>query len=135
MTRGIKHDVDRFINELSSKYLPTKWFNPLKSGKGWGKKKRDVMLQVGVRPIQFWEIVYPEPWRDSVLNTIFFGQTKETQHKRHNKFLMIIRKILGIKKIGDWKKDAEIIPLYKGAVEFIKVGEKPDRYQDGVEMI
>ena len=134
ITRGIKQDVDRFISELSAKYLPFKFFKPNGKG-GFSNETQECAVQVGVRPVQFWEIAYPEPFRDQMLNTIFSGQVKPTQHKRHNKFLWWIRKILGIKKLGEWNKTAPVIPLFRGAVEFVQVGEKKDRYQDGIEML
>lgn len=134
ITRGVKHDVDRFVNELSAKYLPTKWFKQKKNGQP-GKKTANYHMQVGVRPIQIWEIAYPEQHRDMVLNTIFGDQDKVTQHKKHNKFVYMIRKILGIEPVGEYNRKSDIMPMYKGNVEFVKVGEKKDRYQDGVEMI
>jgi intein/homing endonuclease len=134
MTRGIKHDVDRFISELSAKYLPWKVY---KDGTA-NIKAGDYVTQVQVRPIQLWEIVFPEESKDLVLNTLFKqGDTHETQHKKHRKFIFALRKILGVEPLPE-QKDRDfskgVIPLYQGAVELIGVGIKSDyRFKDGTE--
>ena len=125
MTRGIKHDSDRFINELSSQYLPFK-ANP----DGTGMKEFN--LQVSVRPIQFYEVVFPEEYKDVMLNSLFGAPGLEkdgsgkTQHKKHNKWIWAIRKILGVKPIPEtWATDKKVV-FYGDNVEKIAIGIKED---------
>lgn len=118
MTRGIKHDVDRFINELSAKYLPYKF------------KGKPAMLQFSVRPIQLYELVFPEEQRDIVLNTILQSGNGKTQHKKHEKFIYGIRKILGVKPIPEYNKKVAKMPLYMANTEIVGIGVKEDYWRD-----
>ena len=52
-TRGIKDRVDRLINDLAARYYP------YKAGEVAGKPVIGSM-QLSVRPLQFWELVFPE---------------------------------------------------------------------------
>lgn len=130
ITRGIKNCVDRFINELSAKYVK---FNIEKDGTA-GLKKKEYYAQVSVRPIQLWEIVFPEKHKDLMLNTIFKGSKGGTQHKKHNKFITALRKILGCSKIPEYNKDY-FLPIYLDNVEKVGIGIKKDRYENGTEML
>lgn len=125
ITRGIKHSVDRFINELSAKYLPFKM------------QGKDAMLQTSVRPIQLWEVVFPKEHKDIMLTTLF-PDGEICQHKRHKKFLALIRRALGkdVKPIGEWDKTKGAMPLYRAHTEFAAIGIKEDRdLDDGTEAI
>jgi len=125
LTRGIKHDVDRFIRELAAKYLPFKFKTKAE------KKETKKLVQVAVRPIQLWEVVFPEEHQDLMLNTLFRGAKGKTQHKRHFKWVNVIRKILGVSKIPDYDdKTAGMLPVYDANVERVGIGIKQDRYQD-----
>jgi len=123
ISRGIKHDVDRFITELQGKYLPFKY--PDKDG-----NMKDVMVQVGVRPIQLWEVVFPEEHKDMMLNTLFQSNPQgATQHKKHNKFIFAIRKILGVDPIPEYKKD-QVMPIYLRNTELSAIGIKKDYWRN-----
>jgi hypothetical protein len=123
MTRGIKNQVDQFITELQGKYFPFQWRNP---------ETKELMmtnLQVSVRPIQLWEIVYPEEFNDIMLTTILADGKGETQHKRHNKFIFALRKILGVQPIPEYQKN-QALPINKAHVEMIGIGVKKDYWTD-----
>jgi len=118
ITRGIKHDSDRFIDELRCKYLPYKFHD--------GKDKLiDCSTQIGVRPIMLYEVVFPEAHKDLVMASIL----DPVQHKRHNKFIFAIRKILGVQKVGEYKTDRKM-PVYKENVEVNAIGIKTDYWTD-----
>lgn len=53
MTRGIKPNVDHFINDCLAQYFPYKHLNPIT------KKIENKWLQLGARPIQLWEFAFP----------------------------------------------------------------------------
>ena len=139
MTRGIKTDVDRFINDLQGKYLPftinseadAKALN-IKGGKG------TYQVQVAVRPIQLWEIVYPEEHNDLMLTTIFGnkqGAKGVTHQKKHRPFVAMIRKWLGVKKLPDYD-DKAALPIYKANTEFVGIGVKEDyKLEDGTQAL
>ena len=129
MTRGIKHQVDNFITELSMTKLPYRTNNPL-------KPNETMLLQTSVRPIQLWEIVYPKEHRDAMLNTLCNGGTGSTQHSKHQKFIWALRKALGVDKVPeDYKRD-QIIPLvFDQHIEKIVIGVKDDGNFTGPEYI
>ncbi len=122
-TRGIKNWVDQFITELQGKYVPFKY---PKDG-----DLVDCNVQVAVRPIQFWEIVFPEEQRDIMMATILEDNNKGrgTQHKKHEKFIWAIRKSLGIEKIKPYKMDLKM-PITRQHIEVIAIGEKKDYWQN-----
>jgi len=126
ITRGIKGRVDRFIEQLTCMVMPyTTSTNPAVQN-----------VQVGVRPVQFWEVVFPEQNEGyDVMCRTLFKTNKQTQHKRHHKYLAIIRKILGIEPVKPWKKDGPCLVAEPKDVEVVQVGMKKDYYQDGNEML
>lgn len=119
ITRGIKHAVDRWIKELSSQYLPFKW------------NGQNQAIQIAVRPIQLWEVVFPEEHRDLMLNSILGGEVL-TQHDRHQKYLSIIRMILGVEKLPkDWKYNPMMkLPICREHIEAAFIGIKTDKKQE-----
>ena len=127
MTRGIKHFVDQFITELQGKYLPFKWNGENRT------------IQVAVRPIQLWEIVFPESSKDVVLNTILgdpnnSGKKGEPQYKHQKKWVTAIRKILKAEKLPEFKTD-QVMPINRQHMELIGIGVKKDRYEGENEML
>jgi len=129
MTRGIKHEVDQFITELQGKYLPFKWRDP---NKGKDAPLEDVYVQTSVRPIQLWEIAFPEEHKDLVLATCLGGNEGlkgKPNHKKHEKIIWAIRKALG--------KDVMPIPEYDGTkqmpirrigIDLTGIGIKADKW-------
>lgn len=95
-TRGIKMHVDNFITQLQGKYLPFKY-----NGK-------DSAVQVAVRPVQMWEVVFPKEHLDLMLTTCL-GPDGKPYHKRHNKFIAVVRKVLGVKKIPKYDNSSMMI--------------------------
>jgi len=127
MTRGIIQDVDTFIDALKNKWLP---FTVHKDKRTMPDVEHELMagnhqVQLSVRPIQLWEIVYPKEQRDLVLNTIFKGHDGSMQHKKHNKFVAVLRKMLGARKPGDYGKTM-MLPMKDHAIERVFIGEKDD---------
>lgn len=124
ITRGIKHDVDRMITELQGKYLDIDHNHFIK-----GQPKQKNKVQLSIRPIQLWEVVFPEPQRDVVLNTLLGNAKGKTQHKKHNKYIWGIRKALGCDPIPEYKTDA-LLPSYQANTEIVGIGVKEDYYID-----
>lgn len=117
MTRGIKWAVDRFITQLQGKCFPMKL---MKGGKS-GKK----VVEVAVRPIQLWEIVYPREAHDLMVNALI--DNDKTQHRKHRKWVAVLRKILGVKKLQKTDRDGMKFPIFKDHIEIIGIGCKEDR--------
>ena len=120
MTRGIKHEVDRFINDLQAQYYPYRV----------GKKKHYV--QLGVRPIQLWEIVTPKESMPEVMATIGIdGKNKY----RFSPQRTMLRKLLHCKKLP--KLDPKTLKriVYKDNVGVYPIGVKADEETETHEVL
>ena len=97
-TRGPRHLVRDFIEQLSSTYL----------GMFWRHKKKDKPSKKFIRmrccPVQLWDLSFPEEHKDVVCNTLFGGNTGESMNPKMKKFLWGLRKGLGVKKV-EYKKN------------------------------
>lgn len=119
ITRGIKHDVDRFITELQGKYLAYEY-----------EKGKRAALQVSVRPIQLFEICFPAEHIQTILATL------NTDIKRIDpKIEFILRKMLKLKKCPELNPETYPLPIYKSNIEIVKLGIKEDEFIDGREQI
>ena len=134
-TRGPRHLVRDFFDQLSSQYLP--YYHKL-DAKGIHKKTNTRMkgsLRVRVCPVQLCDISFPEQYRDAMLTTLFGKGKGKTINKRHNKWAMLIRKVLGIEKIPDDYKTHQSLPTHPAHIEMIGIGIKEDYYKDCIEQI
>ena len=145
-TIGSKWAVDKFIRSLEGVQLPFE-FMFSKLGE---KKKQKRFIELMVRPIQFWEIAYPEPCHELMCHTILNQKMGQTQHKVHDKILAGIRFGMRIKKIDySWEEKKILkkwatkmpltsegkLPIWLEHVEVIGVGTKLDRYTEHGEML
>jgi len=132
ITRGIKRQVNRFIDELSAKYLP--YTCPAKIGQF--KRGDQIAVQVAVRPIQLWEVVFPKEHLEIMQNTLFQKWGSKPQHSRHQKHIFALRKALGVKKLPKYEFDPKkVLPVYEKDVERTGIGYKEDYDKDGLEML
>ena len=84
MTRGLKDRVDNFINDLQAQYFH------------YGKESvMPCLTQLQVRPIQLWEIVFPEEHLP-VVSKLLFGNSLFQDPR-----LWGIRKLLGADKFPE----------------------------------
>lgn len=119
ISRGIKHEVDRVINELQGKYLKTKF------------GKEEAMLQLGVRPVQLWEFFFPAEHLDVVRNSLSIDP-------RHDNSIGIksLRKLLKAKKLPPLKCNNKLATYKSDHVAFSLVGIREDkRREDGTEFL
>lgn len=121
MTRGIKHEVDRTIIDLQGKYFPMKY------------KGQNIGVQLGVRPIQLWELVLPEDQLPVLQNTLW--RTGEPDVKRFSKQLTAMRLGLGASKMPklDPKKGRQ--PCYVKDIAIYPIGIKKDAYNEDGEVL
>ena len=126
LTRGIKKEVDDMITQLQGKYLPMKFRYPDK------KEPEDVVLQLAVRPIQLWELAFPEEHLDLMCKTMFTnaGMKAKPQHKWQEKFVWAMRKALHLKPIPDFETGSGMPLGGIKDVEVVGVGIKDDYYVD-----
>lgn len=115
ITRGEKFFVDEFINQLRGKWLPME-----------NENKLPLQIQIGVRPIQLWEIAYPKEHHDVVLNSILKGNPPmREEYKSMDKYLKLLRYVLKLQEVGDYKKSL-ILPLPTDHIDLIAIGTKDD---------
>lgn len=127
MTRGVKQEVDYFINELSFRYVPFKKYN-VKT-----KKMDDLFIQMRVSPVQLWDISFPEDQQDSVLNTLFSGDAGKPINSHLNKYVWGLRKAMKLKPIPNYKKENVLVMKPPQNIETIGIGVKEDYWitEDG----
>ena len=92
-TRGQKEKVDKFIQDLGSQYF--KYKHSPHETEGW--------VQLGVRPIEIWEIAFPKQHLNEVLATLNGSCFKITAKRKLEKPLAIlftaVRKLLRLKDV------------------------------------
>ena len=115
MTRGIKDEVDMFINDLSAQYFPYE---------ANGKK---IFVQLAMRPMQLWEVVFPKPCFPEVLKTVTLPTTKFDPKQYNWKQLYALRKLLNAKKIPAMDlSETGFRIVRRGCVATYPIGTKDD---------
>lgn len=109
LTRGIKFDVDRMVEGLSAMNLPY--------GRG--------LVQLAMRPVQLWEMVFPEKSLPVVLKSLSWNNVQRKEIKPH---VFALRKLLGAKPLPkfDFKKFPSVF-VYHNNVGFYPIGIKHDK--------
>lgn len=121
--RGHINDVDKFIRELRSQYLPYDSYDEKT------KKMTRGLLNLRVCPIQLYDISYPKPFQDVVNNTLFSGGTGEPQRKSMKKYISLVRKFLGFKPIKKPNSNVGSLGIMPPQnIEMIGIGVKDDYY-------
>jgi len=138
-TKGIKMEIDEFIKQLQGKYLPLKYRKTI------DEPFQDAHVQLPVRPVQLWEIGYPEGCHDIVCNTILGTPEQYTGvqgndgkkscvHKWANRIISLARRVLGLDPIPEWKAEAGAMPIRRQHLIVVGLGTKKDYIMEtGVE--
>ena len=114
-SRGIKHERDRTIAQLSSMLLPWK----CKDDKG---EERILHVQNHLQPIELWSLVVPEEHTETMLRTL-----RITNGSRSFSGLSMLRKAMKLKKIPKVEPEGLIFPLWTDNQEFIGIGIREDK--------
>lgn len=131
VTRGEGKWVRRFIENLQFLFLPYK------------KKEGTYSLQVTARPIQLWEIAFPEEYRDDVLNILGDDHAdkagKPGKRTILEKVKPLIAKALRLqpipKKVNPKLEQFKNLKVDRRNVGLHLIGLKKDWYKDGIEQI
>jgi len=123
-TRGIQQVIDMWHTGMQGTWFPWKRKN-LKTG-----QDEFTSIQLSLRPIQFWDIVFPAEHLDSVLNSLGIKAGGKTEPTILNAYTGIMRKMFGLKPIPDEIKPAPTFPVFKEHINFIPVGIKEDKIED-----
>ena len=125
--RGVKREVETFEDDLSAQWTRYKMHG------------KEHLLKVAVRPLKFFEIVYPEDCHDDVMRMLMpFNNYQTNVIGKGLYFLLLpLMKALGIKKNVD-KSVAKFhnYKVFHPYVDVVVLGHKPDRRDlDGTEKI
>ena len=127
ITRGKSVYVDTWKDEMEANFLPI----PMKDGNG--KDVAGAQIQLVMRPVQLWELVYPEGQEQKVLSLI--GITGYDNKKLFTKIKEIVCKMLGLENP---QKEASIMnkAIPRPFVGVHILGNKKDDYDaHGNEML
>jgi hypothetical protein len=91
-------------------------------------------VQMGVRPWVPVEFTFPKEYEDKVLKLL---HPENSWNSKFSKYLTIMRKLLGLKKIPKFNHKIETAsPVRAGnMVEVAGIGLKEDRMVDGIEQL
>lgn len=120
MIRGHKHWQDRFINELASRYMPFKRYDPATN------TLKDYVLEMRLCPIQLYDATFPAEQFDIVANSIFCGANGDPNNPAFKKFIWAMRKAMGFKKMPEYKKDTKLSMSPPEHQEIFAIGVKDD---------
>lgn len=134
LMRGIKNAVDEVVDGLSKIMLPM-WMalpnlpgTPAPEVSGAAVQPIMNMVQVAVRPVQLYEIVFPREHEDLMAATLF-GEQGQTNEKWMSKWFNLLRRLLHLQPINWNFRKTPFIPLPKKEfVEIIGIGKKDDSY-------
>lgn len=135
LMRGSKHLGEKFINELSTRYLP------FKHKLHGGKDLQTGLYQLRVCPVQLYQISFPEEVRDAVLTTVVGKEQgknamcPDTKKSWVGAGILFVRKMLGLEKIPEYKTESWLPMDFPEALEIIPIGIKGDSWvgDDGKE--
>jgi len=126
MARAIAPRLNQWENDLLAVHTPFKHSADQPKG----------ILQLGVRPIRMYEIAFPEPALDYVLQKI---QPTSSWNPAYDKYINIIRKLMKLEKLPEVpKKDDVNNFFYRDFVDCTALGLKRDIFLNptkGIEQI
>lgn len=121
LTRGIKPLVDNYINDLLAQYFP---YAPDTTGKMQ-------MLQLSIRPIQLWEVVFPMECLKGVMETVLPYESIDTWQPTpgwRGMKMDMLRMALGAQKLPPLKLDSKALrPIRKANLAVYPFAIKEDK--------
>ncbi len=115
LTRGGLNHTKKWENDLVAQHLPFQ----LKDEKG---KILKYLAEVQVRPINLYEIIYPEACEKEMMGIL---KPVKTNIKHINRLIKMLRKSLGLEEVSDdWKPF--VIPPGVGVSVYV-IGNKKDK--------
>jgi hypothetical protein len=123
LTRGIYEEVEKFIKELHTRYVPYKQYN------AQTKEMVNMNIQLRLSPVQLWDLSYPKDQRDIIHATIFDNDHGgQPNNKRENKFVWLCRKLFRLLPIPSYKRDFRLLMRPPQHINLIGLGIKDDKW-------
>jgi hypothetical protein len=114
------------VKDLEAQYFPYEWD---------GKK---MAVQLAMRPIQLWEIVFPKECYEEVyrtLNTQMVTGARNDWDNRINKRLFALRKLLKANKLPTVPTEGPKRLIYNQNIAIYPIGIKEDNVENGNERL
>lgn len=121
IARGIVDRLNRWENDCLAQYYPYKY----------AKDKPLGMVQLNVRPVQLYEIVFPKESLPKVLSYLW----PKSIEKKSNMLCTFLRKVLGLKRFPSMKGLKPHFQAMSRNVTVHPVGMKEDKVVDGIEQL
>jgi len=123
-TRGQKDMVDQVIRDMQAQYFPYK-ISP--------HDKKPGMIQLGVRPMQFWEIAFPKECYPEVMRSLkpaVLSIKSKGVLRKGLSILFKLKRLLGLKSCPKWDEKGQyriLSPNAKRFVDIKAIGIKEDK--------
>lgn len=127
--RGIVDQLNRWENDLLALKLPYVIGHQHSEA---GPKDIVGMHQLGVRPVRMYEISFPEPQLNTVLNLV---KPTQSWNPNYDKYTWAMRKALGLNKIPEMVVEDKFASFNHDWIDCTGIGLKKDRFENGIEMI
>jgi len=118
VARGIADAINRFENNMLARFLPYK------------KEGKEYLLQISMRPVRIYEIVFPEEHLENILRLINPSPAGNVE-----KLVKIMKRMLGLKTVKI-PKGMKTDMTVKSDVSVHLIGYRKDKYaKDGTELL
>lgn len=117
IVRGVEKYVRRWREDLEMEFFPFQF-----------EKGKPGFIQLGVRPIQLYEVVFPAGYETEVLKRIGCG--KYEKYSWLQRSLKVMAKMLGLKPVSG-VDNARPFPY----VHVYPIGLKKDEFKNGIEQL
>jgi len=131
MARGMVDQLNRWENNLLAIKLPYVVGHQHPEA---NNKSKDIkgLYQLGVRPVRMYEIVFPEPELNTVLNLLRPGKS---WNPKYDKYLWGVKKALGLMPIPNYILDNKFDAFHTKWIDCTAIGLRKDRYENGIELL
>ena len=132
IVRGQKNDSDRFISSLENLWFPFKFDCKYANIPQPGVMSN--VVQMGVRPLTLWSLIFPKEQLQTVLSTVANPLPRNFMQENA---MRVFRALLNAKKVPEWDPKGERRIIYHSNVEFTPIGIKEDAIhpEGGHEML
>ena len=122
---GIQHDL-----ELFEKFMQTRSLNLPFIDHNDGDKEKNIVIQSQLRPINFYDFIFPKGELDMVLNSLQIGTDPDIVSANASlpkAVITMLQKALKLKTIPNPDISKGAFPLYKNNVRLVGIGIRDDK--------
>jgi len=129
MARGMVDQLNRWENNLLAVKVP---YVIGHQHAETGQPNITRAYQLCVRPVRMYEICFPEPEMNTVLNLV---RPTKSWNPSYDKYLWAMQKGLNLQKIPNYIHDSKLDAFQTPWIDCTGIGIKKDRYENGIELI